>query len=69
MGSGVGESLSVTFQTTVTFFALNALAFYYDWRMGLFYLGSWPASIMGGVFLQKVKTDRHLLCGLLTYCS
>ncbi|XP_065884365.1 ATP-dependent translocase ABCB1-like isoform X2 [Dysidea avara] len=54
VGSGLGESLSVTFQTMVTFFALNALSFYYDWRMGLFYLGSWPASIMGGVFLQKL---------------
>ena len=57
LSSGLGESLPVTFQSLQKFFILYALQFYYEWRVALFFLGTWPFAIILGLFLQKVLTN------------
>jgi len=62
LSSGLGESLPLTYQTLLTFLILSALQFYYEWRVALFFLGSWPAAGLGGFFLQKVITNLQCIC-------
>ena len=38
----------------VTFFVLNIMVFYYEWRLGLYLLGNWPFALIGNMVLQQV---------------
>ena len=51
---GIQESFSIAIQTMITFFGLNMLPFYYEWRLALFLMGSWPLGMAGGLLLQLV---------------
>jgi len=52
--SGIQEHFSIAFQTAVTFLALNILVFYYEWRLALFLMSTWPLGIIASILLQQV---------------
>ena len=53
--SGIQESFSISIQTMVTFFVLNIMVFYFEWRLALYLLGNWPLGIIGGLMVQQVR--------------
>ena len=51
---GIQESFPIAIQAFVTFFILNIMVFYYEWRLGLYLLGNWPLVMISNVVLRQV---------------
>ena len=52
---GLQETISVAFQTMMTFLIFTVLAFYYEWRLALFHLFNFPLGMMGTALFQLVS--------------
>ena len=57
---GLGESLSITFQSVISVLILTVLSFYYEWHTALVFLGSWPIAVIAGVFLQQMEKQQGI---------
>ena len=54
MQSGIQESFPIAIQAMVTFFVLNIMVFYFEWRLGLYRLGNWPFVLIFNAMLRQV---------------
>ena len=58
---GLGESFSITFQSTISVLILTVLSFYYEWHTALVFLGNWPIAVTAGIFLQQVTMETTIV--------
>jgi len=65
---GIQESFSIAIQYLITFFVLNILMFYYEWRLGLYLLGFWPLAFIANAMFQQVMFNCNIIsAGIILY--